>query len=63
MPGQPEGASALVNPDAPDLSAILYRMRSRRPSSQMPPLGTVVRGEVAVDAIARWIARDLTMSR
>ena len=34
-------------------------MRSRRPSSQMPPLGTVVRDQAATDAIARWIEADL----
>jgi mono/diheme cytochrome c family protein len=34
-------------------------MRSRRQSSQMPPFGTVVRDEEALDAIARWIATDV----
>jgi mono/diheme cytochrome c family protein len=57
VPGEPEGASLLVNTHAPDTSAILVRMRSRRPSSQMPPLGTVIRDERAVDAVAAWIAR------
>jgi hypothetical protein len=36
IPQAPEGASAFVTPGAPDLSALLVRMRSRRPSSQMP---------------------------
>jgi mono/diheme cytochrome c family protein len=63
VPGTPEGASVLVDPASPDSSAILVRMRSRRPSSQMPPLGTVVRDEEALDAIARWIATDVTRSR
>jgi hypothetical protein len=45
VPGVPEGSSALVSSSAPDLSAVLVRMRSRRPSSQMPPLGTVLREE------------------
>jgi hypothetical protein len=31
-------------------------MKSRRPSSQMPPLGTVVRDEAAVSAVQGWIA-------
>ena len=57
VPGVPEGASLLVNTHAPDTSAILVRMRSRRPSSQMPPLGTVVRDQKAVDAIAAWVVR------
>jgi hypothetical protein len=58
VPGLPEGASMLVNSHTPDASAILVRMRSRRPSSQMPPLGTVLRDQKAVDAIAAWIARS-----
>jgi mono/diheme cytochrome c family protein len=57
VPGVPEGASMLVNTHAPETSALLVRMRSRRPSSQMPPLGTVIRDQQAVDAIAAWISR------
>jgi hypothetical protein len=34
-------------------------MRSRRPSSQMPPLATKLRDEKAIAAIERWIAADL----
>lgn len=56
IPGAADGASVLVSPGAPDRSALLARMRSRAPSSQMPPLGTVLRDQEAVDAIARWIA-------
>jgi hypothetical protein len=53
--GRTDG-SVLVSPGDPDLSAIVARMRSRSPSSQMPPLGTVVRDQAAVDAMTRWIA-------
>lgn len=56
VPGVEDGESVLVHPGAPDLSALLVRMRSRAPSSQMPPLGTVVRDQVAVDAVTSWIA-------
>ena len=59
VPGQPEGASLMINPAIPDASAMLVRMRSRRPSSQMPPLGTVLRDEKAIAAIEKWIATDL----
>ena len=59
VPGAPDGASVVLDPAAPDQSALLARMRSRRPSSQMPPLGTVVRDQQAVDAVAEWIATDL----
>jgi cytochrome c553 len=53
--GRADG-SVLVTPGEPDLSALLARMRSRSPSSQMPPLGTVVRDQQAVDAITQWVA-------
>lgn len=53
--GRSDG-SVLVTPGEPDLSALVVRMRSRSPSSQMPPLGTVVRDQQAVDAMTRWVA-------
>jgi hypothetical protein len=40
-------------------SAMLVRMRSRRPSSQMPPLGSALRDDTAIDVITRWIATEL----
>jgi mono/diheme cytochrome c family protein len=59
VPGQPDGASRMLNALEPDASAVLARMRSRRPSSQMPPLATKLRDEKAVAAIEQWIAADL----
>jgi hypothetical protein len=59
VPGQPNGGSFMLNADAIDASAMLARMRSRRPSSQMPPLGTNLRDDKAIDAISKWIAADL----
>jgi cytochrome c553 len=59
LPGAPDGTTVLVHPGAPQESALLYRMRSRSPSSQMPPLGTVVRDQAAVDLVTRWISTDL----
>ena len=44
-----------VAPGHPDASAVIYRMSSRRPSSQMPPLGTAVVDRDAVDLLSRWI--------
>ena len=38
-----------------DLSALLVRMRSRRPSTQMPPLGTVLHDREAIDLVTGWI--------
>jgi hypothetical protein len=60
VPGLPEGTSMLVKPDHIEKSAILVRMRSRQPSSQMPPLGTVVRDDKALDFLRHWMATDLT---
>ena len=59
VPGQPEGASRMLNALEPDASAILARMRSRRPSSQMPPLATQLRDEKAIAAIEEWLATDV----
>jgi mono/diheme cytochrome c family protein len=62
VPGQPEGSSLMINPTIPDASAMLVRMRSRRPSSQMPPLGTVLRDDKAIAAVEQWIATDSLFS-
>ena len=62
IPGAPEGTSVLVYPGAPEKSALFLRMRSRSPSTQMPPLGTVVRDRQAVEAIRKWIAIELARS-
>jgi mono/diheme cytochrome c family protein len=59
IPGRTDG-SVLVDPQHPDGSALVARMRSRSPSSQMPPLGTVLRDDAAITAVKDWIARDLT---
>jgi mono/diheme cytochrome c family protein len=55
VPGQPEGASRMLSREHPDASAMLARMKSRRPSSQMPPLGTNLQDEEAIAAVAKWI--------
>jgi hypothetical protein len=52
-------ASVFVAPGEPQRSGILVRMKSRRPSTQMPPLGTVVPDHAAIDLVASWI-RDLS---
>lgn len=62
-PGRPEGTSVVIHPESPGLSALLVRMRSRRPSSQMPPLGTAMRDEAALEVLARWIEQDLRRPR
>jgi cytochrome c553 len=53
-PGRTEG-TLLIDSASPAASAVLLRMGSRRPSTQMPPLGTVLRDQQAIDAIGQWI--------
>jgi cytochrome c553 len=55
IPKAAEGESRYVTPGSPDLSAILVRMKSRRPSSQMPPLGTVLHDKEAIALVTEWI--------
>lgn len=55
VPGAPEGTSRRVNPGVPDLSAVLRRVRSRNPSSQMPPLGTGVADREGIETLDRWV--------
>lgn len=57
VPGVPEASSRIVAAGDPARSALLHRMRSRRPSSQMPPLGTRLVDEEAVALLTRWVAR------
>lgn len=55
VPGVPEGESLLVDSASPETSALLRRMRSRRPASQMPPVGTVLADREGIDAVTKWI--------
>jgi hypothetical protein len=48
-----------VYPGDPWRSAIVYRMSTRDPYRQMPPLGTKIVDKEAVDLITRWIVEDL----
>jgi len=58
VPRAPAGTSRRIAPGHADLSTIVARMRSRSPSSQMPPLGTVVVDERAVALLTEWIEAD-----
>ncbi len=59
IPGTTPAEKRRIAPGAPDASTLLHRMRSRRPSTQMPPLGTVVADEEAIALVERWIKDDL----
>lgn len=56
VPGIPAEESRIVALGAPQRSALLHRMKSRRPASQMPPLGTVIADAEAIELVRRWIA-------
>jgi len=47
--------SRIINPGFPEYSAMLRRVKSRRPISQMPPIGTVVADQDAVNLLTAWI--------
>jgi hypothetical protein len=54
VPEAPE-ESRVINPGHPESSAIVRRVKSRRPISQMPPLGTVIADREAIDLLTSWI--------
>lgn len=56
VPTAPEGTSRIVAAGRPDLSALVARARSRRPSSQMPPIGSVVADREALALVQDWVA-------
>jgi len=55
VPHTSPGTTTFVRPGEPDVSALFVRMRSRRPSSQMPPLGTSLPDHSALQLIQAWI--------
>lgn len=54
VPEAPE-QSRIINPGHPESSALIRRVKSRRPISQMPPIGTVVVDKAAVELLTSWI--------
>ena len=50
-----QAESRIINPGSPASSALVRRMTSRRPISQMPPIGTVLVDRQAVDLITSWV--------
>jgi mono/diheme cytochrome c family protein len=59
VPGIAPDNSRRIAPGSPDASVVTYRMASRSPSSQMPPLGTAIVDREALALIRAWIAEDL----
>ncbi|HWI18021.1 MAG TPA: hypothetical protein VNT81_09755 [Vicinamibacterales bacterium] len=50
--------SRIINPGHPESSSLVRRIKSRRPLSQMPPIGTVVADRDAVELMTTWIANS-----
>ncbi|NOT25045.1 MAG: hypothetical protein HOP16_02980 [Acidobacteria bacterium] len=57
-PGAVPETTSVIDPVVIEHSALLYRMRSRRPASQMPPLGSVTPDAAAVDHVTRWALEE-----
>lgn len=55
-PGQSADAVLRIEPQHPERSALIQRVRSRYSALQMPPLGTELVDREAVDLLQRWIA-------
>jgi hypothetical protein len=59
-PGAVPETTNVIDPAVPEHSALLYRMRSRRPVSQMPPLGSVMPDAAAVDQVTNWVLEEFS---
>jgi len=57
-PGAVPETTTVIDRATPEHGALLFRMRSRRPTSQMPPLGTVLPDHAAVELVTRWARED-----
>jgi mono/diheme cytochrome c family protein len=57
VPGAPDAVERLCA-GHPERSVLVARMSSRSPLVQMPPLGSQIVDEEAVDLIRRWISED-----
>ena len=61
IPGERTDNSWLVHPGDPSHSAVAFRMGTREPSDQMPPLATQLVDVEAVELVRRWIRNDLVV--
>ena len=59
IPGAAPGTSFFIRPGDPAHSAVVYRMATRNPFRQMPPLGTAVADAEALALVERWIEKGL----
>ncbi len=59
IPGVPPGESMIIKSGDPEHSILYYRMASRDPYRQMPPVGTKLIDQEALGVIKQWITGDL----
>jgi len=55
IPTVESGATRFITPGHPEFSSLVARMKSRRPSTQMPPLGTTLADVQAIELVDAWI--------
>jgi hypothetical protein len=55
IPGVAPGEAMMIKPGDPSRSAVIYRMATRNPLRQMPPLGTKVVDGDSLALIEKWI--------
>ena len=55
VPGVAPGASLRLSPGDEARDALLFRMRSRHPLRQMPPLGSKLVDDEALSLLSRWL--------
>jgi hypothetical protein len=60
IPGLGAGDSYRIYAGHSEQSSVVFRMSSRNPYRQMPPLGTKIVDTLAVDLITRWIEEERT---
>jgi hypothetical protein len=58
LPGARSGTLAIA-PGQPDASLVAFRMGSRAPLTRMPPVGSVLVDQEALEQLRAWIAEDL----
>jgi hypothetical protein len=56
LPGDPSGSAYRIERGNPARSTVVFRMATRNPMRQMPPLGSKVVNEEGLDLIRRWIS-------
>ena len=56
LPGGASGGASRIEPGDPARSTVVFRMASRNPVRQMPPLGTKIVDQEGLDLIRRWVS-------